>query len=47
MDDANVKVSLDITTILTQAMERKASDIHLTVGKPPMVRLSGKLVPLF
>ena len=41
------KLSVDITTVLTQAIERKASDLHLTVGKPPMVRVSGKLVPLF
>lgn len=32
--------------ILRMAFERKASDIHLTVGLPPMVRLDGELTPL-
>ncbi|MFY9234499.1 MAG: type IV pilus twitching motility protein PilT [Fimbriimonadaceae bacterium] len=32
--------------ILRLAIERKASDIHLTVGMPPMVRLDGELAPL-
>ena len=44
---ADTKMSLDIATILAQAVQRNASDIHITVGKPVMVRLSGKLVPLF
>jgi twitching motility protein PilT len=32
--------------ILRCAMERKASDIHLTVGLPPMARLDGEMAPL-
>ena len=32
--------------ILRMAFERKASDIHLTVGLPPMVRQDGEIVPL-
>lgn len=36
----------DINTILTQAVEKKCSDIHITVGLPPMVRIDGQLVPL-
>src|SRR5579862_1941974 len=32
--------------ILRQAFERKASDIHLTVGLPPMIRIDGELTPL-
>lgn len=32
--------------ILRAAMERKASDIHLTVGLAPMIRLDGELTPL-
>ena len=35
-----------IDDILRVAIEKKASDIHLTVGLPPMVRLDGELVPL-
>jgi twitching motility protein PilT len=32
--------------ILRMAFERKASDVHLTVGLPPMVRMDGELMPL-
>jgi twitching motility protein PilT len=32
--------------ILKMAVERRASDIHLTAGLPPMVRVDGELVPL-
>ncbi len=32
--------------ILRHSQEMRASDIHLTVGLPPMVRLDGRLVPL-
>ncbi len=35
-----------IDDILRMAIERKASDIHLTVGLPPMMRLDGEVVPL-
>ncbi len=35
-----------IDDILRMAVERKASDIHLTVGLPPMARLDGDIVPL-
>ena len=32
--------------LLIDALEKKASDVHLTVGLPPMMRLHGKLMPL-
>lgn len=32
--------------ILRMAFERKASDIHITAGLPPMIRLDGELAPL-
>ncbi|MCC7434875.1 MAG: type IV pilus twitching motility protein PilT [Methanoregulaceae archaeon] len=32
--------------VLHMAMERKASDIHLTVGLPPMIRLDGEITSL-
>jgi twitching motility protein PilT len=32
--------------VLRMAFERKASDIHITVGLPPMVRLDGEMCPL-
>jgi twitching motility protein PilT len=35
-----------IDEILRMAIERKASDIHLTVGLPPMIRLDGEVVGL-
>ena len=39
----SLKVTMD--ELLKMTVERKASDLHLTVGLPPMLRLSGKLVP--
>ncbi|HRJ26151.1 MAG TPA: type IV pilus twitching motility protein PilT [Fimbriimonadaceae bacterium] len=38
--------SVHIDELLRMAVERKASDIHLTVGLPPMVRVDGEVVPL-
>jgi len=38
-----LKVTMD--ELLKITVERKASDLHLTVGLPPMLRLSGKLIP--
>lgn len=35
-----------IDDLLRETVERKASDLHLTVGLPPMVRLDGELIPL-
>ncbi|MCR5404577.1 MAG: type IV pilus twitching motility protein PilT [Butyrivibrio sp.] len=35
-----------IEDILKEAKERGASDVHITVGLPPKVRVHGKLVPL-
>lgn len=35
-----------IDDILRMAIERKASDIHLTAGLPPMIRLDGEVQPL-
>ena len=35
-----------IDALLRQAVEAKASDLHLTVGVPPMIRVSGTLRPL-
>lgn len=37
---------LHLDDILRVATERKASDVHITVGLPPMVRLDGELAPL-
>ncbi len=35
---------MDITDLLILTKERNASDLHLTAGTPPALRLSGKLV---
>ncbi len=44
--DALPIANAHIDDILRMAIERKASDIHLTCGLPPMVRLDGELAPL-
>ena len=36
----------DFAQVLLEVLERGASDLHLTAGSPPMVRVSGKLVAL-
>ncbi|WP_026487526.1 type IV pilus twitching motility protein PilT [Caldanaerobius polysaccharolyticus] len=33
-----------ITDLLVEAVQRKASDIHITVGMPPVLRINGNLV---
>ncbi|MCI0468914.1 MAG: Flp pilus assembly complex ATPase component TadA, partial [Nitrospirae bacterium] len=37
---------VDIIDIFNAAFEAKASDIHIVVGKPPMIRFFGKIKPL-
>lgn len=37
---------IDITAILEQAVELGASDLHLSLGHPPMMRIAGGLVPM-
>ncbi|MCL2091418.1 MAG: type IV pilus twitching motility protein PilT [Micrococcales bacterium] len=37
---------LDINAAMAEMVKREASDLHLTVGAPPMVRVSGHLQPL-
>ena len=44
--DAHPVENLHIDDVLRHALERKASDIHLTVGLPPMVRVDGEMMPL-
>ncbi len=36
----------DLTELLTDMIQRGASDLHLTVGSPPQIRVDGDLVPL-
>lgn len=37
---------MEMTEILQKAVEKKASDIHIVIGKPPMVRVHGDVVPM-
>lgn len=37
---------MEIKKILALALEKKASDVHLKVGLPPILRIHGKLVPI-
>jgi twitching motility protein PilT len=34
---------IGINELLKKAVDEKASDIHLTVGVPPMIRVHGQL----
>ncbi|MCL4788689.1 MAG: type IV pili twitching motility protein PilT, partial [Verrucomicrobia bacterium] len=36
---------MDLADLLKHAVEHGASDLHLTAMRPPMVRISGKLIP--
>jgi twitching motility protein PilT len=36
---------MDLAELLQYAVEYGASDLHLTAGRPPMVRITGRLVP--
>lgn len=37
----------DLVTLLNQAVQQGASDLHISVDVPPMMRLNGVLVPLY
>ncbi len=37
---------MDIINILSSSVEAKASDIHIVIGKPPMIRVRGQVQPL-
>ena len=37
---------MDLPELLKVAVERKASDLHIKVGSPPVIRIDDKLVPL-
>ncbi|HHO75589.1 MAG TPA: type IV pili twitching motility protein PilT, partial [Deltaproteobacteria bacterium] len=37
---------MDINDILKQAVDMAASDVHIKVGLPPVVRRFGALIPL-
>ena len=37
---------MDLNEVLLVALNNRASDIHLKVGQPPLLRIDGELVPL-
>jgi twitching motility protein PilT len=37
----------DLVTMLTETVRQGASDLHLTVGVPPCIRLNGEILPLY
>ena len=39
-------MNLDFAEVLLEVIDRRASDLHLTAGAPPMIRGRGRLVPL-
>src|SRR5205085_790552 len=36
---------MDLAELLQYTVAYKASDLHITTGRPPMVRISGRLIP--
>ncbi|MEA2142691.1 MAG: twitching motility protein PilT, partial [Solirubrobacteraceae bacterium] len=39
-------MTFDFADLLMDVIARKASDLHLTAGAPPMIRVRGRLIPL-
>src|SRR5688572_19868968 len=39
-------MNFDFADVLLEVLERRASDLHLTAGAPPSVRVRGRLAPL-
>src|ERR671924_1233872 len=39
-------MQLDFADVLLEVIDRRASDLHITAGAPPTVRVRGRLVPL-
>jgi len=37
---------IDMNQLFTQQVDRRASDLHLKVGRPPLFRIAGEMVPL-
>src|SRR5690606_8013387 len=43
---ADKSTNLRIEPLLDEVVKKKASDLHLQVGLPPILRVDGKLVPV-
>ena len=41
-----MNITVHINDLLQIAMEKDASDLHLVVGSPPMLRIGAELVPV-
>jgi twitching motility protein PilT len=39
-------MSVSIYDLLKLTVEKNASDLHITAGSPPVLRIDGKLVPV-
>ena len=39
-------MQLDFADVLLEVIDRRASDLHITAGAPPTVRVRGRLVPM-
>jgi twitching motility protein PilT len=39
-------MQLDFSEVLLEVINRRASDLHITAGAPPMVRVRGRLAPI-
>lgn len=37
---------MDVLELLTKTIESKASDLHITAGSPPIIRVNGKLIAI-
>src|SRR5262245_44438541 len=44
--DTRVGMQYDFADILVTVVERNASDLHITPGVPPMLRIRGSLAPM-
>jgi twitching motility protein PilT len=44
--EAGTRAALDMKALLARVLEDGASDLHLSVGRPPILRISGELRPL-
>src|SRR5579863_8534968 len=41
-----IRMQLDFADVLLEVIDRRASDLHITAGAPPTVRIRGRLVPM-
>lgn len=43
MSEQSVGVELELKELLRHMVEREASDLHLAIGVPPVLRIDGRL----